>query len=284
MEYVLPLSLLFITGIALTLTGDVSGKLAQFFTETTRGELNGTSVKVGALGESRFLSNLKSFPPPIAGEEQVCFTSGLCLSIPAFAEGTTAETAGGLGGDATGKYAYVLQQISDQLEADLGADDPFVLLVTQLANQGHALGQSEQSYIDFTSGHRAKYPNFKPEHINEVQNSMDERKNIIQEKISAYDTKWKKVQDYMNTNPDLLANYPEVENIINQQSQEIVDIGNGIRPAELVRVGNRFYTDDPSNPSEITHQDSNTVCVTGGDTNECYRRKSSDGDWKKSAP
>lgn len=173
MEYLLPLGIFFISGLALTFSADVPGQLVDFFSRTTQahsssglltvtgfGQLPANESMPGGSTSSGGSGNVgvnNSVPPPGVGQQQVCFSSGLCVNLPT--DAALLETAGSLGcqeghgsggsGDCSGPpdvtginlLGGAIGMILGQLE-DAGADPGLTQMLSDIQTKIQEISQT----------------------------------------------------------------------------------------------------------------------------------------------
>jgi Flp pilus assembly pilin Flp len=197
-------------------------------------------------------------PPPGPGQEQACFQSGYCVNLPVVDALTVTSGANGI--QLTYQFASVIEQIALQLRESPDTDPQLVALVTDLANSGHDLGAKEQYHLDNYASSESQYNNTPI--IQGVMNSL----KIVSGKHQA-------LQDYLATYPSALP--PELQNIIRLEVDQISTIasegfkkyGSYIDP----RTGKSLNAPAIVNGVQLTHQSSNTICSSGGDTGVCIQ-------------
>lgn len=226
-------------------------------------------------------------PAPAPGQEQVCYDSGWCVNIPVI--GHTAATTGSMGGQWTQQLAAVLDQIKAQLEA-AGGDPGLIGLITDLANQGHALGNDQAVIDEFIAGLHTKSP-AELMAIAAQYDGMD----ATRAKQQQMNQMLQQLNNYMASHPGALP--PEMQNLINtevgtinnimtlyNQDQNIPqtsqhNLAQGMTPEDANTWAVLHYwhqLETMSAPggqpgSAIMHHSANTVCGNGGNTAQCIR-------------
>lgn len=168
-----------------------------------------------------------------------------CINAPGLT-GTTVSTAGSNGSQIqlTNNAASIYSQIAKILESQ-GADASTISLLTNMANQGHSLGEAQAVFTsdgDFAS----------------MQSSM----NNFQSGLS----------NFQQMNQQLLSLLPKLppdtRGILQDASNVIIGVGNSYD----LNVGSNHvdYTYTSTNIS-LTHANSNTICANGGDTSSCMQ-------------
>lgn len=219
--------------------------------------------------------------------QKVCFSSGYCVNVPVVAQGPMSGTTGALGGQLTGAFADVLQQIADQLTANSG-DRVLAGMITKLANNGHAIGNQQSSLlslcapgtqcnssitINTNSGKAA------------AKNGSTVTAGIYLTGINDANLQFKNqygaVISYLKKNPDALA--PELQSLVTLESQQIIGIADAFNTTTSVNNGvtsntvHKKVTTTAQSTWDITsdpilvHQDANTICGAGGDTSVCVQ-------------
>lgn len=220
-------------------------------------------------------------PPPKKGEEQVCFSNGYCVNLPSKLTSNT-EVVGN-NGQYTLAFSKVLKQLADQLKHDPNADPYLKQLISKLAKQGHALGSAEQivdkngkvkkalkkddtvTVYDPNSKKDVKQAKAdKKDGINTIASaSLENALDDISKKGQAFDKTYSEFLNYMDKNPNAWP--PELNKVVNLQGDEIVNIwGNYTSGQEDIGDSGTSFVDDYYEGGDITHQDSNTICETGG--------------------
>ncbi len=228
-EYVLPLGVFFLTGVAVMIVGDVPGRISAFFTDSLEAEMHGTTAKVDSLGKLT-PEELELQKQIIAGEvtriggereplyervDEVCFASGMCIDIPVItSSATAADTAGGLGGDLTQQFAAVFDQIAEQLEA-ANMDPTVVSYVTALANGGHDIGDSMETIAEICE--------VTPCNPSRIEGEIDE----FESETYSFKNRLRMLNRYLDAHPDALDAFPEAREVINMEAQQIIAIADG---------------------------------------------------------
>lgn len=203
-------------------------------------------------------------PPPQAGQNQFCTASGWCVNVPDTSNVNLAGTTGSLGGELSQQMADVIAQIALQLQQDPNTDPTLLNLVTQLANQGHTIGDEELRLANNcpVNSYCGSY-----EYIGVVSQNTQP----IQDATTQFNTLHQQLQDYLATHPNALP--PEMQNTINFEAAEIKNISSGFSnqwdPNWNIYDGN-IYNFNPPNGGLLTHQDANTICANGGN-GTCYQ-------------
>lgn len=189
-------------------------------------------------------------PPPLPGQDQVCFGSGLCANIALVPEGTKIDVLGTNGGEWTHQFANTLQEIADQIKAE-GLDLDLAKKISQLAAQGHTMGDTQDKFckremFDCYFNHEHEFEAFQKQY---------------QDILVAF-------QRYQG------GIKSDAMSIITSQSQQIIDIGNiftpiiGLKQPQDKQIGINASIES-SNLTILTHQSANTICDQGG--SNCHR-------------
>ncbi|MBK8190307.1 MAG: hypothetical protein IPK79_07620 [Vampirovibrionales bacterium] len=159
--------------------------------------------------------------------EKICFASGNCIELPVIPAGATvAETAGGLGGDLTNKFADVLTKLAEEVKTK--SDDPIVTqLITELANAGHEIGKNLNNTEDLIKKYDCDIKACSSENIplgdlNGIQDRGNFLKNALYNQHMT--SKYQLLKDYLAQNPQALATFPEAAAIIDLEYQQIGQI------------------------------------------------------------
>ncbi len=208
-------------------------------------------------------------PPPGAGETPVCFEGGLCLNMP-YIQGGVSNTAGGLGSDDVEALANLILRVARQLEAQ-GADPGLVAKITALANKGHqnatmikSISNRYNSATDYFQSHAGQ-----PVSDSTIQTM---RSSLYgSDKLSflngQFNQAWQDVQAAFAQSP----NDPKLQlakQIIDYQAQEIVNISGSV-PTNIT-VEQLQADPNMEIAAQVTRQDANTICQTGGNIGKCY--------------
>jgi hypothetical protein len=209
-----------------------------------------TSPSGGSSGSTSGLSSM--LPPPGPGQQQVCFQSGTCVNIPVV--DSTTLTAGANGGQLTHQFADVLSQIALQLQADPNADPQVSTLVTRIANAGHTMGNTEASFIQ--SYECCASTNY--------TSNLSGLSDSIEHTQADFNLNHQLLSDYLSSNPNSLP--PELQSMIALEVGQINQLAvNGFLDASVISGA----LPPNSQAVTLTHQDSNTICNSGGDTSVC---------------
>lgn len=212
-EYVLPLSLVVLVGGAMLWGGDFAGLMQNNLQATNRGTMENASLRIGRMGVLAPPPSASNLPRLHSGHEQVCFMgSNVCLDIPVI-DGVAGETVGTLGGDIVKRLAAVLQELPGILE-ELGVDPAVLTMVTDLANQGHTLGEKLKAIQDVCSGGRlCEGP--------AAQEAFAEFNALKGAELADFLNRWQTLEAHLASNPDALAAFPEAHGIIKSKVEEI---------------------------------------------------------------
>ncbi len=224
-EYVLPAAMFFVmVGIAVMVV-DLPRVLANLFSETTNGHLNGNLVQVQALGSIATPPGARNLPPVEPGQEQVCITYQLCVNVPILDGRSSIETAGAMGGDETRQLSLVLNQIATRLR-ELGADDNLIDMVTRLANSGHQLSDSVQDLEQLCPNRRC----------GQNRDAFNTRWQDVMNTRQAYNSMKQEYDAYIAANPGVFAVLPEARDLIDKEAQSIIDLANTFNFNERTRT------------------------------------------------
>ncbi len=205
-----------------------------------------------------------------AQQKQVCFQAGFCLNMPIISGGQV-TTAGGLGSDEVEAIANMLWLLARQLEAE-GADPGLVAKITALANRGHGVSNSlrvtAQDYRTKVDYLQANPNNPGMNFGNDFNLSITTNQANISSRTREFQQAWWDVQSEIARaapSPSLTL----AKAIIDVQAREIVNI------SDSVTRDNIDYSQLAADPgldmmANVTHQDANTICQTGGNMGQCY--------------
>lgn len=194
------------------------------------------------------LANVETEALRAAGGGSLC-GDNWCIEAPGLT-GTTVSTAGSNGNQMvqlTNSAAGIYGQLAKILETQ-GADASLVSLLTNLANQGHALGTAQSQFRNGGS-----YENMKTG-VQNFQSGITNFKHLNQQLISS-----------LNQLP------PDTRGILQDASKVIISIGDSytlnLGSGSNSTVGYQFQ----STNIKLTHSNSNTICSNGGDTSQCVK-------------
>lgn len=228
-------------------------------------------AQYGALPENLW-DVASTLPSPEPGQQQVCFETGMCFNMPIITGGQS-STSGGLGSEETEALSILLQQVADRLQ-ESGADPDLVAKITDLANEGHSLSsymkQTANEYYNSTN-YLLQYPDFDPNTDFMFQwgfsVNMSNNKSLMGTGTAEFNEAWQAVQDAFAQSP----NDPALQTaklIIDAQAREILNISASI-PLDIT-VEQIIANPNIHIAAEVTRQDSNTICQTGGNLGACY--------------
>lgn len=278
LEYVLPLT--FVVAVVATTLSDnnIIKKLTDYLAGSSMGSVHQHTLNVPALGT--VISHAQRVDDSVqtaltsqsasSAQQQICLSSGICLNIPVIAsgDGTLSETVGGLGGNLTNALGNVLDQIVQQLKAQ-NADPTLVQLITNLALEGHGLGNhinSLEQQCPINSTCTLFRSTLQGSAGNGYKASLEGSNNFFTANIDTgnFQKAYQAVQDYFSAHPHA---YADVANVINQESSQILNISNG------VTVGGNVYSvvKTSANNAQLVHQDSNTICASDGNQGICKK-------------
>lgn len=194
------------------------------------------------------LANVATQAISSSGGDKLC-SGTWCISAPGLT-GTTVSTAGSNGNqmvNLTNSASNIYAQIAAILEAQ-GADASIINLLTNMANQGHALG-SAQSTFTSDSGY----------------GPMKDSMNSFKTGLSSFQ---QMNQQLMSLLPQLPA---DTRGILQDASNVILGIGSSYTlntgTGGTSEIGWSFTSKNIS----LTHSNSNTICENGGNTSVCVQ-------------
>lgn len=204
-------------------------------------------------------------PPPGAGETRICSESGWCINVPDTEGIHLTGTSGALGGELTQSMANVIQQIAQQLAQDPNTDPALLDLVTQLANNGHTIGDEE---IRLATNCPAGSYCGSYEYIDVVAHNTIP----IAEATATFNNTYQALQSYLAANPGALP--MEMQNVISFEVSEINSISGSFSnhyDTNWNQIDGNIYLFNPPNGGELTHQSANNICGSGGNTSQCIQ-------------
>lgn len=250
-------------GFVLT-QGDWGGKLAalqQDLLASSGLSVTGRTLTVPPLGTVVRPNKLATLE-----KQKICFASGSCINLPVIAAGATVtDTAGSLGGDLTNEFASVLQQLADELAAK-NADPIVVQLVTELANSGHNVGNSISDFnnvlLKYDCDLRACDSSMMdPSDSWYIAGGANHIKSVVFS--SGMKPRYDLLMAYLDANPSALASFPEAQNIIALEYNQIKTIVEGqqfgcANSASTCDWSTTAPTTTPLTPVTTTYHDPNT--------------------------
>lgn len=298
---VLAVSLVGVSGVG----NNLSQLLTKFKTEISSHGSNKTVVAVSATSNVNPSASLPSSASSstattiateqTAQQQSVCFKEGVCVTIPVVNTSNTASTAGVLGGQLTHEFASVFEQIALQLSQEPKADNRLVSLITQLANGGHTIADSQQSLLSLcqpgaacnstTSVLQTKNAPSQKATANQATPVQQYLQEIGNNTLSFQD-QYTQLQSYLATHPDALSS--SLQQLIATEVTQIntiasayptgstQDSGQNVSVSQSTKKNNKKVTllDDTTTwqltgDPVLIHQDANTICGSGGDTSQC---------------
>ncbi len=252
-------------GILLALGGNLNGALASLKGDL-QSHINGAANANGGGQNQQPTIDPNGpgqvIPPPQAGQNQFCTASGWCVNVPDTSNVNLAGTTGSLGGEISQQMADVIAQIALQLQQDPNTDPALLNLVTQLANQGHAVGNAEVELA--TNCPLSTY-------CGTYVGTYSQNTSFIQDATNTFNTTHQQLQQYLATHPNALP--IEMQNTIHFEVSEINSISSGFSnhwdERWQIYDGN-VYDFNPPNGGQLTHQSANTICSNGGN-GTCYQ-------------
>lgn len=193
-------------------------------------------------------------------QQQVCFKSGWCTEVPEVKSRTLDDTTGGMGSQLTHEFSDVIRRIAQQAEAMPNPDSRLVELITTLANSGHTLGDQEGQAVTSCMPGTQCTGN---------QSTLRDSLSLVISKQSMFTSDLQTLQNYVNENPGTLP--PEMSDLINFEAQEITNIAGGYHGQPSPSEDGAYLQWSFSQKVQVTHQDSNTICNTGGSRGQCVR-------------
>lgn len=204
---------------------------------------------------------------PAQGQEKLCFGSGLCANIPVITEQTRPDVSGGNGGQLTHQFANTLRQIAQQIEAE-GTDPDLANLISQLANQGHGIGNlqdsvSNQCGIGLSGARITTDPPGKcTRQMEYTGDQSDPSKGSIAALKTDFQTKLGSVLNQLQNYPGPLKE--DVAFIIESQSKQILTLADGFNSTVTINPKGKVKMITTTNNAVLIHQSANTICDQGG--------------------
>ena len=184
-----------------------------------------------------------------SGSGTLC-SSSWCIQAPGLT-GTSVSTAGSNGNQMvqlTQSAAGIYQQIATILEQQ-NADPSLVALLTNMANQGHALANNQSTFL--TDG--VSYDAMRSSMVN-TQSGLASFKQMSQQ-----------LNGILNQLP------ADTRGILIDASNVIIGVGDSYTlnvPSDPMAQVDWSYT---SRNIQLVHTNSNTICSNGGDTSSCIQ-------------
>lgn len=193
---------------------------------------------------------IANFPPAPKGTESVCF-EGKCVHLPVIDEvNDLVETSGPNGVERIYQFSNVLSQMAEQLSQEPGVDPALVSLISDLANNGHGLGDQQESVRKQRQG---QYVPLAP------ATKYHDQSNL-------FSASYQSLSQYLQNHPDQLS--PVSKQVITTQVEQIQKLasafsagGTGEQAACTPRAGCPVV----AGKAKLTHQSANIVCQQGGE-------------------
>jgi hypothetical protein len=238
-------------------------------------------------------------------KEQVCFTGG-CVVVPVVDQGVV-ETVGVNGGKLTTDLSVVLAQIAFTLRQDPNADQTLADLLTNLANQGHTVGSTADELISactsdcasadpvlsrLQSGtqtfdgqyssvkqYLASHPNALPA---ELRGIVDVESQSVLALAKGFDINRQVIPGRTTQQEDrtIVGWTPmpwqecNARGINCYRGQAPIYSSGTITPeVRTTREPDRVSRSLKASAPDLIHQDSNTICGSGGRTRSCLFKK-----------
>ncbi len=188
-------------------------------------------------------------PPPGPGEKQVCFDSGWCVNMPSNSQAASATT-GAIGDEMVKDYAKLIKQVKDQAEKTkkTAEDNQFMAFINNLSNIGDRLGKTQRNLAqNCPPGSTCIDP------TGVMEMAMDtDTLSFIQNR--------RQLMKYLERNPDALP--PEITTLLNQNSEEIVEIAEAYDQTNIITLDDAQTTD--TNAANICVLGQGTQCSIAG--------------------
>lgn len=194
-------------------------------------------------------SILATLPKGAPGTEPACFDS-FCVNLPVIdVANEQVDTAGGNGVEKIHQFADVLTTMAQQVAAKEGPDSPLAKLISQLANDGHSIGNNQLAIV--------KNGGF----IQANQNSLIGNYKRSQ---STFQNSFETLNAYLSQHSDALS--PTSKAVVNTQASQIKSLAEAV---SLPVQGGNYYSKPIYGKAKLTHQSANTICSEGGEN--CHR-------------
>jgi len=181
-----------------------------------------------------------------SGSDSLC-SSSWCISAPGLT-GATVSTAGSNGNQMvqlTESASNVYAQLAKILEAQ-GADPGIISLLTNMANQGHAMGNAQSVLLSKSGDYNTMKSN-----MTTLSGGLNDFKQMNQQLRSLL--------------PQLPA---DTRGILQDASNVIIGVGDSY---SLNNGSGEIGWSYTSKNISLTHSNSNTICQNGGNTSVCVQ-------------
>lgn len=226
-------------------------------------------------------SNNNSNPPlpttPLVPRTQTCYSTGWCLNLSQNQanEIKKPQVAGANGWQMLNNQTDVLLQIAQQAGQDPTMDPSLKDLLTQLANSGHTTANSLNAALqDYTNYWTVteKRTNYDTPAADAAWADFCNYFDTFTDASGSFSTLKSKVLTYLKNNPNTLPS--DVQQIIQNASSSIENQTKymGYEPnnaIDTMKWGKAWET-TPAATTGI-HQNSNTICTNGGNTQVCVQ-------------
>jgi hypothetical protein len=233
-----------------------------------------------------------ALPPPAPNQTQFCNEAGFCLNLYDVKPGQTInEVAGGNGGeDLILGYSDNLLRIRDYL-ATQGASNDIVNLLTQMANKGHTLGSTYQDLksqcISNTRGEcyaqveltPAEYTALKNNTVDGASELLNRYNIAAPNKIafSEFETIYlEEIKPLLLSKSSENSAINSMMGLVDYHFQQISTIHTDIMIGAGTSLNQETQTlqlkmNLENNARLETVQESNAICQTGGDMQQCFK-------------
>lgn len=257
-EYTLPLTVFLVTGAIIAVIGNVPERMADYFSETLNGSVDGQSIRVEALG---------TLPPGTVRPSAVpALETASGLYSPATSASRNGEAIETAGSNGTEQALAIMDQTFNSLlqAGELTPEEESLL--TALSNKGHEIATLQRLIEAQAADFRA-------------ENGVGFGQNQLTFNGQTQDLQtWADDMSYGSTHQgflslyqkvrqsDVMARNPDARAVVEQAATQIETIKRdfehmvdqaALYDAEVVKVSNK-------ESSQRTDQESETVCKTGG--------------------
>jgi hypothetical protein len=170
------------------------------------------------------------------------------------------DTSGSMGSQLTHQFSDIILQFAQEEARMPNPDNRLIGMITELANSGHVLGNTEGTAV-------SECPPGQPCTGN--QSTLRDALSLVISKQSMFESNLQTVQNYARDTPGVLP--PEILNIINTEGQQISDIAQAYHTQPEPSTDGSSLQWSFSSAVQITHQSANTICNNGGNTSSCVQ-------------
>lgn len=248
--------------VTVTLLGDNLASALQGL----RGDMSHSRNAAVIAAEAQANDGRYVLTPDLLTYETVCIAPGQCLQMPVVPDTPFLATAGANGSDMTRVFANVLSDLAALLEADPNTDPVLLAKVKELAAKGHELGDIQENIAgseykdEYQKKKKGLFGLFGSENV-KVADAEDKLKDDLHELKNGPAEEFKQlkneVEALLRSSDSPLSE--QAEKLIKQESEQIVQIVDGIDPETATVEGTAPVLDSTG---EITHQSADEICGT----------------------